>query len=630
MFLTKKHFDNAIVFTRAMWWFFLSPQRKKLQKAILVYQTGGLRLCWHFMVARFGAVCHKYKPQENRLTAEQSQNILKQCSLKPQFSIVVPVYNVAPKWLDICISSVVKQHYTNWELILVDDASGVCDLKLLIENWRDRDSRIQPLFLQKNTGIAGATNIGIQHSKGEYIGFLDHDDELTPDALTWITWEINQNPDALWFYSDEDLISTNGKCHSPYFKPDFSPEFLLSNMFTCHFSVYSTKMLTCIEGIRYGFDGSQDHDLALRLSEIVPRKKIIHIPRVLYHWRQIPSSAASGIHAKPKAPIAGRKAVVEAMERRGLKGEVNSYEFCQTQYEIKLYPQRHPKVSIIIPTKNALVLLKKCLDSVRQYTRYPNYEIVVIDNTSTDPECLAYLSAQLSSGQIRVLSYDKPFNHSEMNNIAVNSVDSEFIVFMNNDIEIISDCWLEQLVAVALSDSLIAAVGGLLIYPDRLVQHAGIILGCFGTAGHAHKYLHHEHPGYHGRLHSIQEMSGVTAALALIRRHSFNQIGGFNSSRYPTQYNDVDLCIRLRKHGYRCIYDPLVKAIHHETKTRTMSAMDLAYKERLTSDYSDLLRNDPFYNPNLSLDNERFNGFRPFPVTHQFSFLNTTGSVSNV
>jgi GT2 family glycosyltransferase len=609
------------ILTRAFGWLLFGLHRGKLRKIWGLYKIGGLRLCWYCMKDRFHSRDLPYDPQRNQLSDTQSELILEGCSFKPLFSIIVPVYKVNCKWLEKCICSVTSQYYKNWEMILVDDASQQEDLRLLMNEWTSRDQRICCFYSEKNAGIAQTTNVGIRQASGQYIAFLDHDDELTPDALTWVVWSLSQNPDALWLYSDEDMISTRGKCHDPHFKPDFSLEYLLSNMYTCHLSVYSAQMLAAAGGLREGFDGSQDHDLALRLSEIIPQSRIVHIPRVLYHWREVPGSTAVGVAAKPKAPAAGRKAVAEALQRRDIRGEVRSYELCPTIYQIKFELSVFPKVSVIIPTKNALSLIKKCIGSMRQFTQYPNYEIVIIDNASDAPEFLEYISREQSENKLKVVRYDKPFNHSEMNNIAADSTDGEFVLLMNNDIEIITENWLEQLVAAAQTDSSIAVVGGMLLYPNRHVQHGGIVLGLYGTAGHAHKYIYNRLPGYLGRLHTLQEVSGITAALALVRRSSFRQIGSFNSDRYPTLYNDVDLCIRLRKEGYRCIYNPMVRAIHYETKTRPIDPQELFYKQSLQSDYAEILNYDPFYNPNLSLGNEQFRGFREFPVEDQIPEL---------
>jgi GT2 family glycosyltransferase len=595
-----------IILVRALWWFFFGPQRRKFSKVWAAYKAGGIGLCMDRATGKFdgeklGSEKFSYDPFRNRLIPYQSKCILAQCSNKPSFSIIAPVYKVEYKWLDKCIRSVVNQQYTNWEFILVDDASQRKDLRQLIDKWVSKDDRIQVYYLEEKSGIVGAINFGIKRAKGKYIGFLNQGDELTPDALTWVVWTVNKNPDSLWFYSDEDMISSNGKYHNPYFKPDFSPEFLLANMYTCHFSVYSADILAKLGGLRHDFEGSQDHDLALRLSEVISKEKIVHIPYVLYHWRENPDSLATGTDAKPNAPCAGRKAVAEALKRRNLKGRVTSYEFCPTIYNIELEPSEFPKVSIIIPTKNALSLTRKCIDSVRKHTNYPNYEILVIDNQSDDLKFLEYIKAEKSSDHLKVLKYDKPFNHSEMNNIAVKSVESDLVVFMNNDIEIISDRWLEQLVASTELDKSIANVGGLLIYPNGKVQHGGMILGIRNIAGHAHKYLDSKSTGYFGRLHALQEFCGVTAALSLIKKSAFIQVGGFNSERYPTSFNDVDICIRLRQHGFRCIYNPMVRAIHHELKTRPVTREELDYRRRLMEDYLEILGNDPFYNPKFFL-----------------------------
>jgi len=620
-FGNEKFFFVVLVCT--LWRFFFSPQRRKFVKVWDIYRLGGINLCWHRVIERVDTNrgVFRYNPFRYQLSHSQSEYVISKCSNKPLFSIIVPVYKVDNKWLDKCIRSVVNQHYTHWELILVDDVSEKSEFRQLMDTWTERDKRIMAYYLKQNGGLARTTNFGIKQAKGDFIGFLNQGDELSPAALTWVVWILNKNPDSLWFYSDEDMISSDGNYQNPYFKPDFSPEFLLANMYTCHFSLYATEMVREVGGLREDFDGSQDYDLALRLSEIVPREKIVHIPRVLYHWREISGSTAAGVDAKPKAPSSGRKAVAEALKRRNLKGRVTSYELCPTIYRIELEPCFFPKVSIIIPTKNALGLTRKCIESLRKYTNYPNYEIVVIDNQSDDLKFFEYIKEEESSDHLKVIKYDKPFNHSDMNNIAVKSVDSEFIVFMNNDVEIISDKWLEQLVATIDMEESIAVVGCLLLYENRTVQHGGMILGIRNIAGHAHKYLNSKNTGYFGRLHALQEFCGMTAAFSLIKKSAFIQVGGFNSKRYPNSFNDVDFCIRLRDKGFRCIYNPMVRAIHHETKTRLVTLEELDYQRRLMDDYSEILGSDPFYNPNLALDNEQFQGFREYPLERQISEL---------
>lgn len=617
MFKIEKIFKSFLIVPLGFFWLFFGRGRRKISKVWWTYKYGGLKLCWELAVTKFGNVHSTYDYKRNQLTSKQSDFLIKRFKEKPLISIVTPVYKIDTKWLKKCIDSVIRQHYRNWELVLVDDASNQKEITRLLKRYASLDNRIRVFTLKENSGIVGATNFGLKETHGDFIGFLDHDDELTPDALTWILWALNKNPSALWFYSDEDKISKDNKFHSPYFKPDFSPELLLSNMFTCHFSVYSSEIIKKVNGLRSGFDGAQDHDLALRISEIVSSDKIIHIPRILYHWRQIEGSTASFNQAKPASAAAGRKAVQEALERRNLKASVISNKICQTIYQIEFKPKSFPNVTIIIPTKNSLSLVKNCLESIKKHTKYPNYNIVIIDNQSDDLELLEYLKERESESVFNVIKYDKPFNHSDMNNLAVKSVNSEFIVFMNNDVEIISDQWLEQLVGTITIDETIASVGCLLLFKDMTVQHGGIILGINSVAGHAHRGFSIESGGYFGRLIMLQEMSGVTAALSIMRRSAFESVGGFNSERYPTSFNDVDLAIRLRKKGYRFLYNPMVQAFHYESKTRPVGQEEITYRQNIRDDFLDIINNDPFYNPNLPLGNEQFSGFRPFPIEDQ-------------
>lgn len=551
----------------------------------------------------------------NVLCCEKAKRVHLECASHPLISVVVPVYKVDTRWLTRCIESISDQYYEKWELILVDDGSCSDNITSLLNFQDSQDARIRSITLTENVGIAEATNVGIRNACGDFVAFLDHDDEFTPDALTWIVWAHNKHPQAAWFYSDEDKISPEGKYRTPHFKPDFSPEFLLSTMFTCHLSVYATEALRQVGGLRSGFDGSQDHDLALRLSEIISRTNIVHIPRILYHWREIHGSTARAPDAKPDAYLAGRRAVTEALARRGVLAKVLSEKvsYYPCLYSIEMKPTHFPSVTIFVPTRNSVELVKKCAASIRACTRYPNYKIVVIDNQSNCPRLQNYLEQESTKGDLTVHSYDKPFNHSDMHNDAIIAHKSEFIVFLNNDIEITSDRWLEQLVATTELDPKIAGVGALLAYPKGRVQHGGIIMGINGIAGHAHRNIPVWDPGYFGRLHCLQEFSGVTAALSLIRRSAFLEVGGFRSDRYPTSFNDVDLWLRLRQAGYRCIYNPLVQAIHYESKTRGRDPGEKTYEMRLHEDWRQELFSDPFYNPNLAIDNEQFYGYQSFP-----------------
>ncbi len=599
-------------------WFAADPW-KAIGKAWSAFRTLGLRGGWERAAEKF-SVRTRYRPGQYQLTQAQSETLLASCPETPLFSLVVPVYRIEPKWLDKCIRSVVAQHYRNWELLLVDDASERPDLTALMEEWAARDRRIRTRRLENNRHISAASNAGIEMAGGRYIGFLDHDDELTPDALTWVAWAIRENPGVRWIYSDEDLIDADGERRMPHFKPDYNPLTLLSIMYAGHFLVYEAETIRRLGGFRIGFEGSQDHDLALRVSEAVPAAAVTHIPRVLYHWRTLPGSSASRVDAKPYAAAAGLRAVREALARRGIRGEVSSHRLCPTLYRLELIPRSHPSVEIVIPTRNGLGLLTRCLETLRAHTRYPNYAVTVIDNQSDDPALLSYLDGESAAGRLRVLRYDRPFNHSDMNNLAVKASTAEFVVLANNDIEFQSDGWLEQMVATMQIDASIAAAGALLVFPNGNVQHGGVIVGLHGVAGHAFRNTPADQPTYFGRLHCLQEYSALTAALLMLRRSAFQEVGGFNADRYPTSFNDIDLCLRLRQQGYRLAYNPAVRAMHHEGKSRSISLPEEAeFGSRFRTDWGHLFGRDPFYNPNLSLQNERFAGFRDFPIDSQIA-----------
>lgn len=553
-------------------------------------------------------------PLSAQFTPEQAETIHQCLEHQPLISLVIPVYKVDPRWLDLCLGSVASQYYMHWEVLLVDDGSNQPALTSLMRAWESRDSRIRLLQFESNRNISAATNAGIEIAQGEYIGFVDHDDELTPDALTWFIASINEHPQARWFYSDEAVISPQGKYLNLHLKPDYSPEFLLSTMYTCHLSLYCTDLLRKVGGMRLGFEGAQDHDLALRIADVIDRNQVVHIPRVLYKWRAIETSTALSLTAKPEAITAGQRAVTEALARRGIRGTISPSVHCASMYNISLDPQSFPRISIIIPTRNGREDLEKCLTSLHNKTNYPNYEVVIIDNQSDDPRLLELLNHEQSASRLRVLDYDQPFNHSAMNNLAVQACESEYVLFMNNDIELISDRWLETLVATIQMDASIAGVGAKLLYPDGTIQHGGMILGINGLAGHAHRFVADHDPGYLGRACLLNEFTGATAALLLMRKSAFEEVGGFDAEAFPTSFNDADLWIRLRKAGYRCLYNPTVKAYHYESKTRkTPKVLEAEYEQRLKARWKIELENDSFYNPNLALDNEIFYHHRPFP-----------------
>ncbi len=525
----------------------------------------------------------------------------------PQISLVVPVHGPRVSWLKRCIHSARSQYYPAWELLLVDDKFKRPDLKHRLERYARQDRRIRLVSLSQTRGIARAKNAGIEAAAGEFIGFLNPEDQLTPDALLWIVAAHHRQPEAVWFYSDEDKITGIGKRIEPYFKPAYSPEFLLAKMYTTHFSVYAAGLLRQVCGLRLGFDGAEDHDLALRLSEVVRRDQVVHIPRILYHKRAAADPAAARSN--------GQKAVYDALVRRGRAGDVGIHSAIDTAYRIRFRPQSAPAVRILIPTHNGLDDLRACLDSIEHRTRYKNYRITVIDNRSNDPALLRFLERAESLRVLEVVRDPRPFNHSRMHNDVIANCQDEFLVFVNNDVELLTDGWLEQMLGTAESDPSIAGVGALLFYPDRTVQHAGIYLGREGIAGHVHRGLDANNPGYFGQAHLLRNVIGATAALLLMRRTAFIEVGGFDAERYPTSFNDVDLWLRLAERGDRCVYNPEVQAIHHESKSRRVNqAEEEIYQERFRRQWAGMVARDPFYNPNLSPEEELAPQWHPYPI----------------
>ena len=476
-------------------------------------------------------------------------SLLDACASQPRYSLVVPVFRTDLKLLRRCIASVQSQLYANWELILVDDGSQMPELTAELAAWAQREPRIRVCTLDKNRGIAGATNHGIAQARGAWVGFLDHDDELTPDALLWMVVAHNRHPRSRWFYSDEATLQPDGSYAGRFHrKPDFSWEYLLAVNYTCHFSVYERKLLDAVGGLRTGFDGAQDHDLALRISERVRADEVTHIPQVLYFWRATPQSTANSLAAKPAAGQAAYQAVIEAIEHRGLSCSIMPDPDLGTRFQLQLRPRSTPKVTILIPTRNATSMVQHCIESLVANTSYPNYEIVVIDNQSDDPQLARYLAELETSGRGRTLRYNQPFNHSDMHNQAIAELDCELVVFLNNDVYDFSPGWLEQFVATIELDETIAGAGAKLFYPDGTIQHGGIVIGSAGgLAEHVDCQQPGNTPGYYGRSRALQQVSGVTAALMIMRKApSRRSAASMPSAIQPATTTSISGCVWAR------------------------------------------------------------------------------------
>ena len=515
---------------------------------------------------------------------------------QPCISIVTPVFNTPVAWLTECVESVLAQAYEKWQLILVDDESTQPEMLQVLRELGARDSRIVLAKDDKRGGISAASNRGLALAEGEWVGFLDHDDILEPDALFQNVKWLQDHRDADLIYSDEDKLTEQG-FDSPIFKPDWSPDFFLSYNYICHFTIIRRDLLQKVGGFRSEFDGAQDYDLFLRVIEQTDR--IDHIPRVLYHWRRSSTSTADNIRRKPGSLEAGRLALEAHLERKQVPGHV-TIDWRTHAYWVKRELTEAKKISIIIPVRDRVDLLARCLDSLTTKTSYAPYEIVVVDNDSQSEEARAYFS----QFKHRLLRYSGPFNFSAINNFAVEQTDSPWLLFLNNDTEVIEGDWLTMM-AEHVQRPEVGAVGPRLLYPDDTVQHAGIVVGVGGIAGHAFRGLPAEAPGVCRQLQATRNYSAVTGACLLTRREVFDEVGGFDEERLPVTFSDVDLCLKMRRAGYRIVYIPFAKLYHHESGTRRPAA-EPRETEVMQERWADVLARDPYYNPNLSRDRADF------------------------
>ena len=548
-----------------------------------------------------------YQYEKLELT-EDIKNEIKDFDKQPLISIVMPVYDVAPKWLDLAIKSIENQWYDNWELCIADDKSPSEETIEYLKNINN--PKIKVTFLEENLNISGATNAALEIATGEYIALMDNDDEITPDALYEMVKAINEN-DAEFIYSDEDFISTEGECSNPHFKPDFSPDLLLSHNYITHFSCFKRELLDKVGHFNPEFDGSQDYDLFLRLTE--QTSKIYHIQKVLYHWRMLETSTSANSEAKPEAIDRGRVVVQETLKRRGIDGVVehgNMHHYFRIKYNIK----GNPLVSIVIPFKDKPELLDMSINSILDKSTYQNYEIIAISNNSEEPETFEMM-AQIEKKDDRVsfYEYNVEFNYSDINNHGVNTyAKGEHIVLLNNDIEVISPDWIESMLELSQRDNT-GCVGAKLYYPNETVQHAGIIVGLGGYAGHSHKMYPRDNPGYFNRLSIVQNFSALTAACLMVKKSIYNEVNGMDEIKFKVAYNDVDFCLRVREKGYLNIFTPYAEMYHHESVSRGYEttpekiARFQTEKDALSKRHSKILTNgDPYYNSNLSYDREDF------------------------
>ena len=542
---------------------------------------------------------------EKRAEIGNKANALAQ---RPLISVVMPVYNVAAEWLVQAVDSVIGQIYDHWELCVVDDGSQREDTRRQLANLEH--PRLRTRRLERNCDIAAATNAAIDMTDGEYVAFLDHDDRLAPDALAEVAVAVNETG-ADFIYTDEDHVEVNGERRDPHFKPDYSPDLLLSHNYMTHLVVVRRDLLDRVGGLRSEFDGAQDYDFVLRATEAA--KTIVHIPKVLYHWRMSAGSTSLNAASKPRAAERGRQALVDALKRRsrgaGTVVDANVPYFYRVKYAIS----GEPRVSIIIPFKDRADLLHCVIGDILEKSTYVNFEILGVSNNSEEEETAdAMRDLAGIDSRVRFLDYDAPFNFSAIVNHGAMHASGEHLVLMNNDIRLISEDWIEALLEHSQREE-VGAVGGKLYYPDGRVQHAGVIVGIGGYAGHAHKGFPGSHQGYYNRLQVVQNVSAVTGAFMMVRKEAFETIGGFNEEDFGVACNDVDFCLRARERGYWNVFTPYAQACHLESASRGYEETPerisrfARERERFAERHQGILDSgDPFYNRNLTTTAEDF------------------------
>lgn len=531
-------------------------------------------------------------------------------SRRPRFSVVMPVYNTDPRWLRAAIQSVRDQLYEDWELCIADDHSDRREVRAVLEEYATQDHRIKIRYRTENGHIAVASNTALSLASGDFVVLLDHDDVLAEHALYMLAVAVNEHPDAGILYSDEDKLDEGGARYDPYFKSAWNTDLMRAQNMISHLGAYCRDLLVQIGGFRPQYVGSQDYDLALRASERLQPGQIIHLPYILYHWRAAAGSTAAAGDAKPYTTDAARQALVDHLARRAIAAVVLPAEIPFYHHVVYTIPNPPPKVSAIVPTRNGIELLRRCIDTLR-LARYPALEIIVVDNGSDDRATLDYLNRIGAEPGVSVLPYNGDFNFSTLNNHAASVCSGQVLLFVNNDVEAMDREWLRELVRNVCRPE-VGVVGAALYYQDRTLQHGGVILGLGGVASHAHKRLPWGATGHQGRALLAQEFSAVTAACMAMRQEVFDQVGGFDQQHLPVAFNDVDLCLRVREAGYSIVWTPYARLYHHESASR---GADLTAEKarRFESERQYMVRrwgatllNDPYYNPNLTLDREDF------------------------
>jgi glycosyltransferase involved in cell wall biosynthesis len=530
----------------------------------------------------------------------------------PIISLILPVYNTNQKYLELCIESVLNQKYPNWELCIADDASTLPHIRTVLEKYEGLDSRVRLVFREENGHISKASNSALEIASGDFVALLDHDDTLSPHALYFVAQAIEDNPGVQIIYSDEDKIDEQGQRFAPHFKSDWNPDLFYSQNYVCHLGVYRRELLETIGGFRTGVEGSQDQDLLLRCLPHVNHQRITHIPRVLYHWRTSEGSTAQSASAKSYTTQAGVKALQDHLREQGKNAVTVEAGLLPNTYRLRWpIPTPAPMVSLIIPTRDKKAVVELAVRSILDKTSYPNYEILLIDNGSQDSDALKWLEDIQKDPRVRVLRYDYPFNYSAINNFGAQFARGEVLGLVNNDVEVISPEWMTELTSHALRPE-IGCVGAKLFYGDGRIQHAGVVLGIGGVAGHSHKYFARTAAGYSSRLCLIQNYPAVTGACLFVRKNVYEEVGGLNEMQLKIAFNDVDFCLRVQEQGLRNLWTPFAELYHHESTSR--GAEDTPEKQTrflqevkyMKTRWAGEIARSRYYSPNLTRQREDF------------------------
>lgn len=548
----------------------------------------------------YGPWFEKHKPSAEELERQRK----KKWKNPPLISVAVPAYRTPPGFLEQMILSVKEQTYPHWELCIVNASRGEDGMEQVLGRYAGGDERIRVKNLEENLGIAGNTNEALEMARGEFVGLLDHDDLLAPQALFRIAEALTADPQADAVYTDEDKVTTDISEHfQPHFKPDFNLDLLRSNNYITHFFVVRTRLAREAGGFCREFDGAQDYDFIFRCTE--EAKKVLHVPEVLYHWRTHKASTADNPASKMYAFEAGKRAIEAHLARCGQEGTVSLRKdlgFYRVEYPVR----GEPLVSILIPNRDQKKTLEKCLNSIWEKSTYKNYEILIVENNSSSPEIFDYYREIEKRPGVRILTWKEGFNYSAINNFGEKSAAGDYLLFLNNDVEVINPRWMEELLGNCQRKE-VGIVGAKLYYPDDTIQHAGTVIGIGGIAGHAFLNMPRSRTGYLHKASLQMDLSAVTAACMMMKRQVFEQLGGFEE-RLSVAFNDVDLCLRTVQAGYLVVYNPEVELYHYESKSR--GAEDSEEKVRRFQEeiefmrcrWMDLLKKgDPYYNRNLTL-----------------------------